>query len=52
MWYVGTFTLAGVTIGALIGVVIDAIPLATTIGLAIGVALDSYLRDRSAADEG
>ena len=37
-WYVGTLTLAGVTLGAIVGLVIEAIPIAVALGTAIGVA--------------
>jgi hypothetical protein len=50
-WNSGTFTLLGVSLGALIGVIIEQLPIATGIGTAIGAALDALMRRLRSEDE-
>lgn len=47
MWQVGTFILAGVCLGIIVGFLFDQPPLGVVIGLAVGAALDSWLRHQS-----
>ncbi|MBZ0308898.1 MAG: hypothetical protein K8I82_22715 [Anaerolineae bacterium] len=50
MWYVGTFTLIGITVGMLIGFVLEQPPMGAVVGLGVGAALDSWLRQRSESE--
>ncbi|MCL4878542.1 MAG: hypothetical protein KJ064_17920 [Anaerolineae bacterium] len=49
-WYVGTFTLIGVTLGVIVGFIVNQPPLSTVLGLGIGAALDAWLHQRSERD--
>ncbi|MFP4322360.1 MAG: hypothetical protein ACLFTK_07895 [Anaerolineales bacterium] len=44
-WVIGTGALIGLSLGALAGFILEAVPLAVLVGLALGAALD-YWRNR------